>query len=84
MLVARILPLQEITLKLKIHFLLGKTEELVQQHSCYSAPRVVMMICFITIFKPHLTIQGPKQSIKNPTSFRNRTIRLCADKCRFT
>jgi hypothetical protein len=30
MLVARILPLQEITLKLKIHFLLGKSEELVQ------------------------------------------------------
>jgi hypothetical protein len=30
MLVARILPLQEITLKLKTHFLLGKSEELVQ------------------------------------------------------
>ncbi len=81
MLVARILPLQEITLKLKIHFLLGKSEELVQQHSCYSAPRGVMMICFINISKPHLTMsRTKKRCIKNPPSFRNKTIHLCSEK----
>jgi hypothetical protein len=68
MLVARILPLQEITLKLKIHFLLGKSEELVQP-----AFMLVSSTCccdddlFPNYFKPHLTIQDQNTVHKEPT-----------------